>query len=222
MMLKELMDRYGSDKGHHGFCEFYEGYFEPLRQSMKAFLEVGVYMGASMRAWLEYFPNAQIMGIDDGRWRKNWQFDSRRTHIWLADQGCREHLRNVLDDIDVPLDVVLDDGGHTMWGQQCSLALMLKAVRPGGLYVLEDLHSSFIPAVGYGEKDEILQAYTTGSDYPLTTTYEVLSDWPSVKSDYMTEEEWAYLVEHVTNVDIFDRDGDHKHMTSVLEVRKED
>ena len=218
-MLNELMAKYGSDKGAHGFCEFYEGYFRPRREDVKTFLEIGVYMGASMRAWLEYFPNAQIMGIDDGRWRKNWQFDSRRTHIWLADQGCREHLRNVLDDIDVPLDVVLDDGGHTMWGQQVSLALMLKAVRPGGLYVLEDLHSSFISAIGYGKNGEILQAYATGSDFPLTTTYEVLKRFPHVKSDYVTEEEWAYLVEHVANVDIFDRDGDHKHMTSVLEVK---
>ena len=39
-MLRDLMAKYGSDKGHHGFCEFYEGYFAPLRQSMKAFLEV--------------------------------------------------------------------------------------------------------------------------------------------------------------------------------------
>ena len=219
-MLHDLMAKYGSDKASHGFCEFYEGYFGPIRDSARAVLEIGVYMGASMRAWLDYFPNARILGADDGRWRKHWEFKSPRAHIWLVDQADRAGMEKVVSDIGEPLDVVIDDGGHTMWQQQVSLAVVLKAVKPGGLYAIEDLHSSFITMIGYGNEQNVLEAYTTGCDFPLTTTHEVLSKWPDVKSDYVTQDEWDYLVEHVANVTIFDRDGDHKHMTSVLEVNR--
>ena len=32
-MLNELMVKYGSDKADHGYCDFYEGYFGPIRES---------------------------------------------------------------------------------------------------------------------------------------------------------------------------------------------
>ena len=171
-----------------------------------------------MRVWREYFPNARILGIDDGRWQKNWSIPGGRAHVWLADQADRTAMARVLAEADGPLDVVLDDGGHTMWQQQVSLACLLPGVRSGGLYVVEDLHSSFRPTIGYYEGRKYVQLYATGSDFPLTTTHEVISKWPDVKSDYMTQDEWDIAVSLVGEVDIFDRDGDHKHITAVLEV----
>jgi len=38
-------------------------------------------------------------------------------------------------------DIIIDDGGHTMKQQQISLKYLFNAVKPGGYYVLEDLHT---------------------------------------------------------------------------------
>jgi len=218
MMLAELFKKHGTDKLEHGYADFYEGYFGPIRESVKSFLEIGVYHGASMRVWLEYFPNARVCGLDDARWQKSWDFGTDRAAVILVDQCSRGCLAEVLKRTVDAFDIVLDDGGHTMWQQQVSLAGLLPGVKSGGLYVLEDLHSSFMPVIGYGQKGAYSSLYATGCDFPLTTTYDVLSKWPDVKSDYMTQDEWDVAVSLVGEVDIFDRDGDHRHVTAVLEV----
>ena len=215
MTLNDLMVKYGSDKAQHGFCDFYESFFSPVRESVKSVLEIGVYRGASMRAWLEYFPAAKVYGIDDGTFQQSWQFGTDRAQVYIADQGSRTMLAEFLECIS-GFDLVLDDGSHTMWGQQVSLARLLPAVKKGGFYVVEDLHTSFCPVVGYAQPRHY---YATGSDFPLTTTYEVLSKWPDVKSDYMTQDEWDALVARVGPIHLFDRDDDHGHMTSLLEVK---
>lgn len=48
----------------HNYLEFYERYFAPCRQNRFTLIEVGVYEGASIKMWEEYFPNAKIIGLD--------------------------------------------------------------------------------------------------------------------------------------------------------------
>ena len=222
MTLQALMQKHGSDKAEHGYCEFYERRFAPFRESATAVMEIGVYRGASLRAWLEYFPNAHIYGIDDGAWQKKWDLGTgqERATVLLSDQSSRGALACVTSRLPEQMDLVLDDGGHTMWGQQVSLGTLIHTVKPGGLYVVEDLFSSFQTIMAYRNRDgSVAQAYASGCDYPLTTTHDVLDNWPDVKSDYMTQDEWDALVAKVADVEIFDRDGDHNHSTAVLEVK---
>jgi len=42
----------------------------------------------------------------------------------------------------------IDDGGHTMDQQITSLSYLWSAVKPGGLYVIEDLQTSYWEAFG--------------------------------------------------------------------------
>ena len=41
------------------------------------------------------------------------------------------------------LDIIVDDGGHTMKQQIVSLKTLLPSVRSGGLYIIEDLLTSY-------------------------------------------------------------------------------
>ncbi len=215
-VLNELMAKYGSDKATHGFCPFYESFFGPIREDVKKVLEVGVYHGASMLAWLDYFPNAKVLGIDDGTFQQQWPLGTDRAQVYIADQGARTQLALFLARAGDGFDLILDDGSHTMWGQQVSLACLLPAVKKGGFYVVEDLHSSFFPVIGY---EQPRRYYATGCDFPLTTTFDVLDQWPDLKSDYVTQDEWDRLVARVGKVEVFGGDGDHKHITSMLEVK---
>ena len=81
--LTELMNFYGSDKGgknnHHNYSEYYSELFFNRRKKVKNFLEIGLgtnnismasNMGkdgvplASLKAWRDYFENANIYGAD--------------------------------------------------------------------------------------------------------------------------------------------------------------
>jgi hypothetical protein len=64
--LDELAVRHGTDKSsrRHGFAEIYETYVRPLRDEPIAMLEIGVWKGASLRMWADYFPNGRIHGLD--------------------------------------------------------------------------------------------------------------------------------------------------------------
>jgi hypothetical protein len=42
-------------------------------------------------------------------------------------------------------DIIIDDGGHTMNQQRISFMTLLSLVRSGGLYVIEDLETSYNP-----------------------------------------------------------------------------
>ena len=57
---------YGSDKSRddHDYTAFYQMVLDPIRFDVKKVIELGVSMGQSLQAWNDYFPNAEIIGID--------------------------------------------------------------------------------------------------------------------------------------------------------------
>ena len=65
MNLRDCFDNNGCDKGYrHGYERVYEPAFRDLRQEPLRLLEIGIYKGASLAAWIDYFPNATVVGID--------------------------------------------------------------------------------------------------------------------------------------------------------------
>ena len=198
-MLHDLMAKYGSDKAPHEFCEFYESFFAPVRLDVKSVLEIGVADGASIRGWLDYFPNAQVYGLDAprdavGRYgdSANWPVGSGRFLAFIGDQANRGDLGRLVEH--GPWDIVIDDGGHTMEQQQVSLGVLFPHTRM--FYVVEDLHTSFMDEIAIYQKGEPVRSYPTGAADMLTT--------------------YDYLKTLHPDAHIFDRDADHKHMTAVL------
>ena len=45
-------------------------------------------------------------------------------------------------------DIIIDDGGHTMNQQKTSMITLLPIVRSSGIYVIEDLDTSYVPSYG--------------------------------------------------------------------------
>lgn len=68
----------------------------------------------------------------------------KRAKLLKVDQGSKEHLQKAMREINAPLDVIIDDGGHQMMQQQVSFETLFPYVRPGGMYIIEDLHTSYL------------------------------------------------------------------------------
>ena len=62
--LTELGLKYGTDKSENGYTKIYENFLSDKRDAKNNILEIGVWRGASLRMWSEYFPNSLILGMD--------------------------------------------------------------------------------------------------------------------------------------------------------------
>jgi hypothetical protein len=164
--LAELAERYGTDKGRsgpskrwggHNYVDVYEGYFFALRDDGIRLLEIGLGVsgsnhaariatgtntdgGASLHMWRDYFAEADhFFGIDINPAE---HLADHRTTIYQGDQGDRDAMERIAAAIDEGVDIVIDDGSHNPMHQQISLETFLPIVKPGGLYIVEDLLSN--------------------------------------------------------------------------------
>lgn len=128
------MNLYNACKEPH-FIEAYKKHFEgrkPLRV-----LEIGVQNGGSLKIWRDFFPEAEIVGVDVDE--KCKEHEGQNIEIVIGDQVSVKFLETLGN-----FDIIIDDGGHYMTQQQVSINTLLKnQLNPGGLYVIEDLHTSY-------------------------------------------------------------------------------
>lgn len=142
----------GADKGsyYHNYTETYSRYFAPLKDQPIKFLEIGIYQGASVKLWEEYFPNADLHFMDITL--AAVQYSSARSHYHLCNQESAAELQRFIQTTGGNFDVIIDDGGHTMNQQITSFVTLFPHVKSGGMYIIEDLHTSYWPNFGGGGK----------------------------------------------------------------------
>ena len=114
-----------------------------------------------------------------------------------------KELPRKLPGIDTIEWLIIDDGSHVINHQQITLGFLFPMVRPGGWYVIEDLHTS---NWGWG----------LPPGHP-STTLEVLRRLSSGKpmaSPYMSQERAAFIESNMDSCDLLERGRDHA--TSVI------
>ena len=146
MNLEELALKYGSDKSslRHNYMIEYEKYFAPIKETTKSILELGVWMGGSLRIWEEYFKNARVHGIDINASCKF--LESKRGKIFIGDQQDIEFLESVCNETG-ELDIVIDDCSHAVKDQIVSLGFLYYKLKRGGIYVIEDVEDRDMPVL---------------------------------------------------------------------------
>ena len=158
--LRKLGRQYGTDKRIHGFLDLYAERLPP-RDQVRSLLEVGVFYGASIQMWRDWYAQADIYGVDafNGIFGNGNRFSNAtkflhevraglhgpRVHMLVADQASAAEMDGVVGKLGrrrVSFDVILEDGSHKSRDQQLNLAQLMPLVRPGGVYVIEDTHTS--------------------------------------------------------------------------------
>jgi hypothetical protein len=90
--------------------------------------------------WREYFPKAVIVGVDI---KSVYVPDCITLH---ADASNPVDLLGEVNSVGISqYDLIIDDGGHTMRQQQTAFNTLWHMVSPGGIYIIEDVHTSRIP-----------------------------------------------------------------------------
>lgn len=155
--LGALFDQYGSDKASdHNYHLFYAGAFEN-RSTVRRVLEIGVGTqnpsivsttgragrpGASLRAFREFFPSAQIFGADVDR---GVLFVEDRISTCYVDQTDQASFMALSDLTGDDLDLIIDDGLHAPNANLTVLVYALDHLAVDGWVVIEDIAAEAVP-----------------------------------------------------------------------------
>lgn len=196
-ILDDLFCKYGTDKSSkiNNFADVYHAVLGPIRFNVRKVLEIGIFgttlenAGASLKSWAEYFPNAQIYGVD--LYDYSFLNSSRITTI-VADQGLIPgNLEHVVTTIGDDIDLIIDDGSHLMHHQQITLGYLFKYLKPGGYYIVEDLHTSY-----HGTSNP------TDTQYNTMLMLEVLRHTGVLLSDHISETDKQYIQQQLASCEI--------------------
>lgn len=121
---------------------FYGRLLPVLDRKPTSILEIGVKGGGSTAIWKALFPEASVVGIDIKfrRWLTS-QPPGDGAVFLEGDQTDMARLKEIAAQYG-PFDVVIDDGSHVSDHVAGTLRCLLPHVRPGGVYIIEDTHSS--------------------------------------------------------------------------------
>jgi hypothetical protein len=143
-------------KWRHYF-DIYERHFARFRGRPITLVEIGVFQGGSIQMWKSYFgPQARIVGVDiDPRCKA---FEDDRVQILIGDQEDRSFLRSVAKAAGT-IDILIDDGGHQAEQQVATFEELFAHVAANGVYVCEDLHTSYWKRFGggYGKRRTFIE-----------------------------------------------------------------
>jgi hypothetical protein len=145
--LSEIARAVGTDKeSAHSYAAAYERHLGHLRDRPIRLLEIGVggyelpdQGGASLRMWKEFFPLAQIVGVDIHD--KSALAEDRITVV-RGDQSDPAFLEDLASKHG-PFDVIVDDGSHVSAHIIASFRHLFRALTDDGIYAIEDLQTSY-------------------------------------------------------------------------------
>jgi hypothetical protein len=212
MTLDEIGLRYETDKSSafHCYLDLYDECFQTIRNGKNQILEIGIFNGDSLKMFSDYFENSVITAFDI---LDKSQYQSERTKVLIGDQSDRNFLDSFHDGY---FDVILDDGSHKMEHQQISIGVLFRKLKSGGIYVLEDLHTSYknyIETQSHGLEFFGLNVVNSTVDFLEGLK---IGNGPNV---YLTESEYSYLKGNVKSVEIYEtarRADNNFSMTSII------
>lgn len=151
--LDNIFIKYGTDKSSlfHNYSEAYSIIFQKYRHKKLNVLEIGVLDGNSIKSWEEYFVNSIIIGMDIDI--KCKQYESDRIVIEIGNQTDIEFLKSISEKYK-GFDIVIDDGGHTWHQQKTTFKTLFEYLNPGGIYVIEDLSTSYLKGSVWDTNEE--------------------------------------------------------------------
>jgi len=130
------------------YFDIYDRHFSRFRGRDIVMVEIGVYHGGSLAMWKAYFgPRARLVGVDVNP--RAQKFADDQVAIVIGDQSDRAFLRSLRESYP-RIDVLLDDGGHSMEQQIVTFEELYDAVSEDGVYMVEDTHTSYWPEYGGG------------------------------------------------------------------------
>lgn len=140
--ISRILSIFGSDKnlpGQHSYGKTYQELFQKIRYKPVKILEIGLLYGNSLLTWRWFFPFATLIGIDIA---PKINISRKKVKIYTGSQYSEDFLREV-GKKEAYFDIIIDDGSHMNVHQIFSFEKLFEFLKDGGLYIIEDVQTSF-------------------------------------------------------------------------------
>lgn len=139
--LDQIAQHYRTDKSSlgHNYTPYYEMFFEPIRDSCFKLLEIGIDEGSSLLMWAEYFPNAEIHGIDIRNGYEYLEKTNNRIKTFTLDQSSEADLTLFGIQNENEYSIIICDGSHMSSDDILTFETLFLYLKPGGYWCNEDL-----------------------------------------------------------------------------------
>ncbi len=174
--LNKLATHFGTDKwGSHYYTPHYAFHFRKFKFKKVNLLEIGVggwegplTGGGSLRMWKKYFPFGNIFSIDI---HDKTALQENRITIMQGSQTDEIFLDRLLEKMGVP-DIIIDDGSHVNEHVLTTFRLLFPKLRSGGIYVIEDVQTSYWENYGGSTRPDKLTIMNFFKDLADGLNYE--------------------------------------------------
>ena len=133
---------------HRSYFEVYDDIFYKKdfnRLNKYNILEIGIDTGFGLKSLKKYFPNSNIYGLDINLSCKNFEEEGIKVIIGSqVDQNVLNEIKNIR------FDIIIDDGSHHNDHVTHTFNELFDSLKPKGLYIIEDIHTSYWPYYGGG------------------------------------------------------------------------
>lgn len=194
--LNEIGSSYRTDKcsDHHNYLNKYEFFIRRWKKEPITILELGVFKGGSIKTWEAYFEKAKIYGVDIDEACKAYESD--RSKIIIQDLSNEDELAKLGE---LHPQIIVDDASH-IWSHQIkALFQLFPQMSGGGVFIVEDLGTSFSGFRALGEyRDSCVTTYEFLSAVAeVVTSGEYLETSHVKKEIYLLREEIEMIAQQV-------------------------
>lgn len=213
MKTREIFDNYEGNLIHkwNHYFEIYDTHFERFVGRDIVILEIGVSQGGSIQLWKSFFGSKlKYYGIDINPKCKIFEEDN--VSIFIGSQEDPEFLLSLKSKIP-DLDILIDDGGHTMKQQITAFEILFDKIKNNGLYLCEDNHTSYWFDFGGGMKRK-----GTYMEY-IKNLIDVMHLWYAGKNTFISNynmKEKIYAIHIYDSIVVIEK----KSITQPYDVKK--
>ena len=136
--LNFLFTHFNSLKIDHDYVNFYTKELAYLKEKKIDILEIGTAKGDGLASFYYYFPNSNLIGLDNNPFRLRYK--SNRIRNIFVDVSSRQILKNLTNHLDQKFDLIIEDSSHKLIDQILCFVENFKNLKNGGIYVVEDLN----------------------------------------------------------------------------------
>lgn len=134
------------ETGYHSYHLSYSKHLHKIKNSVKKVLEIGVFKGHSMLLWNNYFPNADIYGIDIkfdklnfGKSAKDICKNNNKIKLKEIDAYKTDTIKTIKKEWGTDFDIIIDDGSHHPSHQLFFILHYKDLLASNGIMIVEDV-----------------------------------------------------------------------------------